>query len=390
MLRQQFLDNISYQFTVNPAVALLGPRQCGKTTLARAYVESMQPGPVHYFDLENPSDLNRLEDPMLVLPSLTGLVVIDEIQLRPDLFPVLRVLIDQSQRKTHFLILGSASRELIRQSSESLAGRISYIELTPFSSTEVGNEKQLWLRGGFPLSFLADTDEQAFSWLHHYVRTFLEQDIPNLGIKVGAATLRRFWMMLTHVHGNILNQAELSRAMGASHTAIRHYLDILSGTFMIRLLQPWHANITKRQVKLPKIYFRDSGILHSLLGLQSADSLNHYPNLGSSWEGFVIEEIIRAMQVDAQSCFFWATHNGAELDLLIIKGNKKYGFEIKYSSTPKITKSMRSAIEDLALDRLLVIYPGDHTFPLSQDNVIAIGLNQFLKNPQEFCNSSIN
>lgn len=376
MKRDAFIKEINELFGVHPAVALLGPRQCGKTTLAQIYAETHQPS--KRFDLENPEDLVLLENPMLALSEFEGLVILDEIQRRPDLFPVLRVLIDRHKENQKFLILGSASRDLIRQSSESLAGRLAYIEVTPFSYWETGEIKNLWLRGGFPLAYLSKSEVDTFNWLKFYIISFLERDIPSLGINVSPVTLRRFWMMLAHYHGNIFNASEIGKSLSTSTTAIRHYIDILVGTFMIRQLQPWVENIKKRQVKTPKIYFRDSGIFHSLLGIKSREDLFHHPKLGASWEGFVLEEIIRFHQADPEDCFFWAVHNQAELDLLIVKAGKKLGFGIKYTDAPKITKSIHTALETLDLDSLTVIYPGNQSFALSEKIRVA-NLEGYLK-----------
>lgn len=375
MKRDAFLNTINQLIRVHPAVALLGPRQCGKTTLAQMYAKTHQPS--KRFDLENPEDLVFLENPMLSLSNIEGLVIIDEVQRRPDLFPVLRVLIDRHKENQKFLILGSASRDLIQQSSETLAGRLAYIEVTPFSYWETKETQKLWVRGGFPLSYLADTDSDAFTWLKFYITSFLERDIPSLGIHVPALTLRRFWMMLAHYHGNFFNASEIGTSLNASATAIRNYLDILSGTFMIRQLQPWLENIKKRQVKSPKIYFRDSGIFHYLLGIRGTEDLLYHPKLGASWEGFALEEITRFHKADPEDCFFWAIHGQAELDLLIIKDGKRLGFEIKYTDAPKTTKSMHIALEALRLDSLVVIYPGSNVIPLS-DKITAIGLEPYL------------
>lgn len=375
MKREQLLERINLLFEIHPAVALLGPRQCGKTTLAQMYAEKHQPA--LRLDLENPEDLLILENPMLSLSDVEGLIIIDEIQLRPDLFPVLRVLIDRHKENQKFLILGSASRDLIQQSSESLAGRLAYIEVTPFSYQETKETRKLWLRGGFPLSYLASTDLDAFNWLKFYTQSFLERDIPNLGIQVPSTALRRFWMMLAHYHGNILNAAEIGGALNISAPTVRRYLDILMGTFMVRQLQPWTENIKKRQVKTPKIYFRDSGIFDYLSGIRSAEDLFFSPKIGASWEGFALEEIIRFHEADPEDCYFWGIHNQAELDLLIVKDGKRLGFEIKYSETPTATKSMHSALEALRLDSLTVIFPGTKSFPLTE-KITAIPLETYL------------
>ncbi len=351
--------------------AVLGPRQTGKTTLARQYSKNFNDGPVHFFDLENPFDLARLEEPFIALSSLEGLVVIDEVQRLPNLFPILRVLIDERPRK--FLILGSASRDLIHQSSETLAGRIGYIELTPFSLGEVGDMRTLWRRGGFPRSFLADSDEESFLWRQEYITTFLERDIPNLGFKIPSLHIRRLWMMLCHTHGQIFNASELGRSLGVSDHTVRKYFDLLIGTFMMRSLSPWFKNISKRQVKSPKVYFRDTGILHALLGLTTQAEIERHPKLGASWEGFAIEEIIRLHAIRAENCYFWGTQSGAELDLLIFQKGKRLGFEIKYADAPKISLSMKIAIEDLKLDHLTIVYPGDQAYDFN-DKISVVGI----------------
>ena len=382
MNRPYFLEQIVHYFKSHAIVALLGPRQCGKTTLARAYGKQLEgEQEVHYFDLENPIDLERLTNPLLTLKPLSGLIVIDEIQRAPELFTLLRVLVDEESANKQFLILGSASRELIQQTSESLAGRIAYIELTPFTYEETHDLEKIWLRGGFPRSYLANTEEESFDWREFYITTFLEQDIPNLGIKIPATSLRRFWTMLAHYHANILNLSELGRSFGISDPTVRRYLDILSGTFMIRQLQPWQENTKKRQVKAPKIYFRDSGLLHTLARIHDQATLQTYAKLGASWEGFALEQIIQKYHAKPQDCFFWATHNGAELDLLLFIKNQRLGFEIKYSDAPRLTPSMKIALEDLSLDQLTVIYPGHVAYPLA-DKVQVIGLENYLRNLQ--------
>lgn len=374
MKRKHYLNQIETLFRIHPAVALLGPRQCGKTTLAHLYSESHPPS--IRFDLEDPADLLLLENPMLALSDLEGLIIIDEIQRRPELFPVLRVLIDRHKPNQKFLILGSASRDLIKQSSETLAGRLAYVEVTPFSYMETKEIKKLWVRGGFPLAYLAKTEEDCFNWLKFYTASFLERDIPNLGINIPSQTLRRFWMMLTHYHGNTFNASEIGTSLGIAHTTTRHYLDILTGTFMVRQIQPWIENIKKRQVKTPKVYFRDSGIYHNLLGVKGENELRHHPKLAASWEGFALEEIIRFHEADGESCFFWGIHNQAELDLLIVKDGKKLGFEIKYADAPQMTKSMQIALEALSLDSLSIIFPGQKSIPFT-DKITAIGLESY-------------
>ncbi len=376
ILRTQYIEELEKAFEVHPIVAILGPRQCGKTTLAKQYLETIAPLPVpNYFDLEDMTDLNRLADPKIGLENLTGLIVIDEIQRSPEIFPTLRVLVDAKKSKQKYLILGSASPTLLKQTSESLAGRIEYLSLPPFSFFEIDDWNKLWLRGGFPNSYLAKNDEASLRWRNAYIRTFLEQDIPNLGIKVPSAQLHRFWMMLAHYHGNTMNFSELGKAMNMTHKSTKYYLDILVGTFMIRQLQPWYENIGKRQVKAPKIYFRDSGLYHALLQIENMDSLVTNPKLGASWEGFALEETIRQYNVAENEAYFWSTHNQAELDLLFFHKGKRLGFEFKYSSTPKITKSMRIALEDLKLDKLTIVYPGEKSYPLD-DKIYVKGFNE--------------
>jgi len=382
MERAHYIEQLERGLDVHPIVALLGPRQCGKTTLARMYAEQTGQNrtngdvtTITRFDLEDPTDLAALENPKLVLQDLSGLVIIDEIQRLPELFPILRVLVDRPDNATRFLILGSASRDLIQQSSETLAGRIAYIELTPFSLSEIQTmqSQRLWLRGGFPPSFLARSDAASWQWRKQYVMTFLERDLPSLGIRIPPQSLRRFWMMLAHYHGQIVNFSELGRSFGASDTTIRRYLDLLNATFMVRSLSPWHENISKRQVKAPKLYFRDSGLLHSLLGIEDRDQLNRHPKLGASWEGFALEEVIRHYDATPEECYFWATHSGAELDLLIVQGGQKVGVEFKYTDRPRSTKSMHVAMESLKLDALRVVCPTERSFPLGH-GIEAIGL----------------
>jgi len=343
-----------------PVVAILGARQVGKSTLARSMEWD------HYFDLENPRDLARLDQPQLALERLKGLVVIDEIQRKPELFTLLRYLVDH-QPETKYLVLGSASRDLIRQSSESLAGRIAYLELGGFRLEDLtggGSElRQLWLRGGFPRSVLADSDESSLLWRNQFIQTYLERDIPQLGIRIPAATLRRFWAMLAHYHGQILNYQDISRSFGVSDATVRHYLEILEGTFMVRLLRPWYGNLGKRLVRAPKLYIRDSGIFHALLGIIDMASLESHPKLGASWEGFALEQVIR--RLDIQTPLFYRTHTGAELDLVWEQGGKMYGIEFKYADAPRLTASMRNASADLSLKRLLVVYPGADSWPLA-------------------------
>lgn len=348
--------------SVFPVTAILGPRQCGKTTLAQLLAADF------YFDLENPRDLARLEQPQLAMEDLTGLIVIDEIQRLPDLFPLLRYLVDQG-KKRKFVILGSASRDLIRQSSESLAGRIAYLQLGGFrlSDIDAGDIKSLWWRGGLPPSFLAASDDVSLLWRNQYVTTFLERDIPQLGIAIPARTLRRFWTMLSHYHGHILNYSELGRSFGISDMTVRKYCDILEGTFMVRILQPWYVNIGKRLVKRPKLYLRDSGLFHALQSIENPEQLYASPRLGASWEGFALECVCRTLGKEDGDLYFWNTHTGAELDLFWQARGQNWGVEFKYEDAPRLTRSMKTAVEDLELERLWVVYPGKAAYPLSEN-----------------------
>ncbi|WKZ46941.1 MAG: ATP-binding protein [Anaerolineales bacterium] len=361
--RSSLLSRIKIALGRSRVVALIGPRQSGKTTLARQFVN---PASVNYFDLEDPVSLARLEQPMTALQDLRDLVVIDEIQRRPDLFPILRVLADREDLPARFLILGSASPELIRSSSESLAGRMETISISGFSLAEVGVNamQEHWLRGGFPLSFLAENDSDSFAWRKNFAQTFLERDLPRWGVQIPAGNLLRFWTMISHYHGQIWNAAEPARSMGVSEPTIRRHLDLLQDVFMMRILQPWHTNLKKRQVKSPKIYFRDSGLLHALLGIRTHHDLQTHPKSGASWEGYVIEEAIKSIEPD--EVYFWATHNGAEIDLLLFKNGKRFGLECKRVDAPRLTPSMQIAIEDLQLNHLAVIYPGERSYPLAE------------------------
>jgi predicted AAA+ superfamily ATPase len=345
-------------------VALLGPRQCGKTTLARQFVS---PESSNYFDLEDPLSLARLDEAMTALRSLTGLVVIDEIQRRPELFPILRVLADRDPLPSRFLILGSASPALLRQSSESLAGRLETIRIGGLTFADVGSDamERHWLRGGLPLSFLAAGETDSLAWRKNFIQTFLERDIPQLGIGTPAPTLLRFWTMLAHYHGQIWNAAEPARSLGVNESTVRRYLDLLEDVFMVRQLPSWHANLKKRQVKSPKIYFRDSGLLHQLLGIRTKEDLLSHPKCGASWEGYIVEALLTDGSTD--EAYFWATYAGAEIDLLLFKGGRRIGVEIKRADAPRLTPSMRSALTDLNLDRLLVIYPGDRSYGLAEN-----------------------
>lgn len=379
MLRRDYYQNkIIEDLKQFKVCALLGPRQCGKTTIARQYIKTLKSKnlPVHFFDLEDPDHLNALENPKIVLERLPGLIVIDEIQLRPDLFPVLRVLIDHFDKQ--FLILGSASQDLIRQSSESLAGRIIYTEIYPFRSFEVDNSDQLWFRGGFPLSYLAPSDEKSQIWVKSYIKTFLEKDIPSFGFDINSSIIRRFWAMLCGYHGQIFNASELGQSLDLNHKTTRRYLDILTGTFIMRTLQPWFVNIQKRQVKQPKVYFRDSGIFHTLMGIKSLEELMLNAKVGASWEGFAMEEIISYYKADIEDCYFWATHGGAEVDLLINSYSGMKAFEFKFSSQPKVTRAMQEAIETLDLQELTIIVPSDVEYPLT-DQIVVKGLTTLIK-----------
>jgi predicted AAA+ superfamily ATPase len=362
----------------NRVVALLGARQIGKTTLARQVADEGRTE-LEYFDLESTRDLARLDDPLLALEPLRGLVILDEIQRRPEIFPTLRVLADRP-RGARFLVLGSAAADLLRQGSESLAGRIAFHELGGLSLEEVSVRRanDLWLRGGFPRSFVASTLAASLRWRQGFIDTFLERDLPQLGVRVPGTTMRRFWSMLAHVHGQILSWSELGRSMAVSDMTVRHYVDVLASTFMVRVLAPWHENLSKRQVKAPKLYLRDSGLLHALLDIETAKQLHGHPKVGASWEGFVIESIVARLGVRAEQCYFWATHAGAELDLLVVAGGKRLGFEIKRTVAPRLTPSMKTAMSDLALDSLTVIHAGAETFPLAK-GVRAIGISRLLE-----------
>jgi len=361
------LEILKKLFRDNPITAILGPRQCGKTTLSRQFSRLLF-SEVTVFDLENPRDVERLKDPLLALEDARGLVIIDEIQRLPDLFPVLRVLADRS-KKEKYLILGSASRDLIKQSSESLAGRISYLEIGGFSLAHVGiqNQDRLWIRGGFPRSYLASSEGASYQWRQDFIATFLERDIPQLGIKIPAKSLGRFWGMLAHYHGSIFNASEIGRSLGVSDHAAQRYLDLLSGTFMVRQVRPWYYNTKKRLVKRPKIYFRDTGILHALLSLENKKDVLSHPKLGASWEGFALEEVIGQLRLREEDAFFWAVHTGAELDLVFEKKGRLYGVEVKYAQAPALTSSMRFAFRELSLKHLWVVYPGQEKYSLSKN-----------------------
>ena len=374
--RTAHLEQLGRLLRQFPVVGLLGARQVGKSTLARMLAERT-PAAVTYLDLEDPRALARLEAPMLALEPLRGLVVLDEVQRRPELFPVLRVLADRRRRPASFLVLGSASPDLLRQSSESLAGRVAYHQLPGLDLSEVGSGalERLWTRGGFPRSFTARGDAESARWRAEFIRTFVERDLPALGLHLAPATVDRFWRMLAHYHGQIWNAAELARAFGVTEKTVRHYVDVLVATFMVRRLPPWHENLAKRQVKAPKIYVSDSGLLHGLLGLVTRNDLLAHPKSGASWEGFAIDQVVRRLRARPQECFFWALHTGAELDLLVVRGRRRLGFEIKLTDSPRITPSMRSSLENLRLDHLDVVHAGAETFPLG-DRLRAVALRR--------------
>ena len=363
ILRREAIKNIVRAFRVHPIAALLGPHQCGKTTLARMLAERE---PCTYFDLENPVDNRRLSSPLRALEDLSGLVVIDEVQRQPELFELLRVLVDRPGSRTRFLLLGSASPHLVKGISESLAGRIGFIDLSVFNLNEVGPQQRdrLWVRGGFPRSFLAENNEASIAWREDFIRTFLERDIPQLGITIPSETIRRFWTMVAHYHGQVWNAAEFARSMGTAEKTARRYLDILAGAYMVRVLSPWYQNMGKRQVKAPKIYIRDTGILHSLLQVRTLKDLQGHPKLGASWEGFALEHVIAAFET--RDAYFWATHAGAELDMLVMAQGRRFGFEFKYADAPGRSRSMLVALEDLKLDHLWIVYPGDQKYSVDE------------------------
>jgi predicted AAA+ superfamily ATPase len=364
----------------SPVVVLSGPRQCGKTTLAR---QLLSPDSLNYFDLEDPASLARLDEPMTALRPLEGLVVIDEVQRRPDLFPILRVLADRTPNPARFLILGSASGDLLRQSSESLAGRSERLIIGGFALDEVGKGalQDLWGRGGFPLSYLAATETDSASWRDQFILALLERDLPQWGVRVPATALRRFWTIVAHYHGQTWNAADAARTLGVGPTAVRHYLDLLTDAFMVRQLQPWHANLRKRQVKSPKVYVRDSGLLHRLLGIDSPKALMTHPKVGASWEGFVIEQVLAAEPHD--EAFFWGTHQGAEIDLILSRGGRLLGVECKRADAPRMTKSIGVALADLDLDRVAVVYPGDRRYSLA-DRVEAVPVSDLAEHGRLF------
>jgi hypothetical protein len=361
--RPAYLESLKTAVRRSPVTALLGPRQTGKTTLARMFAEGKT---ATFFDLESLPDQRRLQNPELVLGNLEGLVILDEIQLMPELFGTLRVMVDRPGQKARFIILGSASPEIIRNASETLAGRIEFVDLNGFDLAEVGetNWEPLWIRGGFPRSYLAVNEADSLAWREGFIRTFLERDIPQLGINIPATAMRRFWTMLAHYHAQTWNASELSRAMGVSDKTVRGYLDILTGAFMVRQLQPWYENISKRQVRAPKVYLRDSGLLHSLLNVQDRHSLLGHPKVGASWEGYVIEQALQILR--PSEAYYWAVHNSVELDLLLFHKGKRYGMEVKFSEAPEITRSMQTALHDLDLTHLWVVYPGTDAYQVEK------------------------
>ena len=375
--RERHRDRVLSLLRGYPIVAMLGARQVGKTTLAGEILERSGIG--ERFDLEDPADLARLGEPRLALAGLRGLVVIDEIQRRPELFPVLRVLADRRPRRARFLLLGSAAPDWLRQSSETLAGRIAFHTLTGFHLDEIGQRLgRLWLRGGFPPSFLARSDAASFEWRRGFVRTFLERDLPQLGVRIEAATLSRFWAMLAHYHGQVWNAAEFARSFGVTDKTVRHYLDILSGSLVVRVLQPWHANVGKRQVKSPKVYFSDTGLLHVLLGIRDSRDLSRHPRLGASWEGLLLQQVTEWLGAEPEECSFWAAHSGAEIDLVWVRGRRRWGFEFKRTSAPALTRSLMAAVETLGLERAYVVHAGEKTFPL-HERVTALAAERLLE-----------
>lgn len=372
LARPNLVERVTAGLTHSPVTLILGPRQCGKTTLARQLGEKREGS---YYDLESPRDLARLEQPQTALEEARGLVVLDEIHQRPDLLPLLRVLADRQPLPCRFLLLGSASPDLMKKSSETLAGRVHFVDMNGFTLDETGAPQQstLWVRGGFPKSFLAGSDERSVKWREDFVMTFLQRDLPMLGIRVPAATLHRFWTMLAHHHGGIWNGSQIGGSLGVTHHAARRYLDALSGAYVVRQLQPWFENLGKRVVKSPKVYVRDSGLLHSLLNIPDAVALQSHPKLGASWEGFVIEQILS--WAGERNAYFWGTHGGAELDLMILAKGKRWGVEVKCQDAPSITKSMRIAMQDLKLERLWVVYPGKSGYPMDE-NIECVSLGQ--------------
>lgn len=374
LARSRDLARVTALLRQFPVVGILGARQVGKTTLAHQVVEKHR-GASAFFDLESAADRARLSDPTLALGDLRGLIVIDEVHEAPDIFRVLRVLADEPATRRRFLVLGSASPELLRQGSETLAGRIAYHELHGFRLDEVGVARlpMRWIRGGFPRSFLARNDSVSDEWREQFIRTFLERDIPQFGLRIPAPALRRFWTMMAHYHAQTWNSSELARAFGVAHTTVQRYLDVLTETFMVRQLPPWHENLSKRQVRAPKAYLRDTGLLHTLLGVRSLRDLERHPKVGASWEGYALDVVLDHLGARSGEAYFWGTHAGAELDLLVVRGRTRFGFEFKRTSSPTVTPSMRSALADLRLQRLYVVHGGTETFPLT-NQILAVPL----------------
>lgn len=368
--RRQYLATIRERLKSFPVVSVLGPRQVGKTTLAQVIAGEQ---PSHFFDLEDVDALARLAEPKVALDRLEGLVVLDEVQRKPELFALLRVLADRQPVKARFLLTGSASPALVRGVSESLAGRVALVDVAGFNLEEVGEGdwRTLWWRGGFPRAYLAETEAVSQQWQEEFVRTFLERDMPQLGVTISAVALRRFWTMLTHYHAQVWKGSELARSLGASEPTMRKYLDLLSSTFMVRQLPPWHENLGKRQVKAPKVYLRDSGLLHCLMRQNAFSDLEAHPKLGASWEGFALEQVLSI--TGDRDAYFWATHGGAELDLMVFWQGQRYGFEFKYGDAPMMTKSMHTALKDLKLERLFVVHPGKDSYVMNeQTEAVAI------------------
>jgi uncharacterized protein len=376
ILRTKELGILTTRLRDFKVVTILGPRQCGKTTLARQFTRAQPPGKVTWFDLENPADVAKLDQPMLALEPLGGTVILDEIQRRPEIFPVLRVLVDRPA-SARYLVLGSASPDLLRQGSETLAGRITFVELGGFSidSLPPNQMRRLWMRGGFPPAYLARSNQVSFQWRQDFITTFLERDIPSLGIRIPSPRLRRFWMMLSHYHGQVFNSSEIARSLMVSDTATRHYLDVLSQTFVVRQVQPWCYNTRKRLVKRPKIYIRDSGLLHALMDVTSYEDLQSHPRLGASWEGFALEQVIQYLGLREHEVFFWAVHTGGELDMVFQRRGRLCGVELKFQDAPRLTPSMQSALAELGLARLWVVYPGHESYDLAR-NVRVIPLTE--------------
>jgi predicted AAA+ superfamily ATPase len=364
------VENIKKLLSLFPVTAILGARQCGKTTISKEFDAR------HYFDLENPRDMARFDQPQLALENLTGLIVIDEVQRKQDLFPLIRYLVDNNPNQK-YLLLGSASRELLKQSSDSLAGRIGYYRLEGFrlSDVEIEDFRKLWIRGSFPRSYTAQSGEESRLWRENYITTFLEKDIPQLGIHIPAMALRRFWKMLCHYHGQVINYSEIGRSFGISDTTVKRYIDILESTFMVRVQPPWYVNLGKRLVKSPKIYIKDSGIFHSLMVIETMEQLEAHNKLGASWEGYALECVSRSIGKRDEEMYFWSTHSGAEVDLFWQEGGKNWGIEFKYADAPRLTKSMQSAMKDLELEHLWVVYPGKDCYQLS-GNITVLPLVQ--------------